>query len=283
MRCDAGHVDDAAGLLGDHDWRDMLHAEENAPHVDGHDRVESRHVDVSDIDDWQARAGVVDETVDAAEALQRLSDHGLNVVFLGDVGPDETDPEPLFERGAFQLAAGRGDDLRALLDEDFRDPFADPARRAGDDRDLSAQSAHPNSPDGLAIHSEASELIHDGVVGTPCKALSLAFAVHLDAGEELADGHQLEPVDVDVRRQSGHPQHGRRNVVGRHRVHAAVARPTPPSHGGKGKARPKQSTGRAENLEAGEGLADGISSSQLMLMCGGGSAARLAQGRRLAV
>jgi len=47
----------------------------------------------------------------------------------------------LLERCGFGLAAGRNDDLRALFDKDLRDPFADPAGRARDDGDLSAQSA----------------------------------------------------------------------------------------------------------------------------------------------
>ena len=38
MARDAGDVDDAAGLLREHRGIDMLHAEENAPDVGGHDR-----------------------------------------------------------------------------------------------------------------------------------------------------------------------------------------------------------------------------------------------------
>jgi len=71
-----------------------------------------------------------------------VRDHGLDVLFPGDVGTDEADAEPPFERRAFGFAAGRDDHFRAFLGEDFRDPFADPARRARDDRDLSVQSTH---------------------------------------------------------------------------------------------------------------------------------------------
>ena len=124
----------------------MLHAEEDAAHVGGENRVECRHVDFGDADHRQARAGVVDEAVDAAEARQRLRDHRLDVGFAGDVGSDEADAEPPLERRAFGLAPGRGDDRRPLLDKDFRDSFADAAGRAGDDGDLSAQSAHARSP-----------------------------------------------------------------------------------------------------------------------------------------
>ncbi len=119
----------------------MLHAEESAADVDGHDRVERCHVGVADADHGQGRAGVVDEAVHLAEAGERLRNHGLDVVLPGDVGPNEADAEPPFERRAFGLAAGRGDDFRRFLDEDFRDFFADPAGRAEDDGDLAAPGA----------------------------------------------------------------------------------------------------------------------------------------------
>ena len=35
----------------------------------------------------------------------------------------------------------------------------------------------------------------------------LARADHLEAGEGLADRRQLDPVDIEARRQFGHPQH----------------------------------------------------------------------------
>ncbi len=74
MARDAGDVDDAAGLLGEHRRGDVLHAEENALDVGGENRVEGRHVDVGDADQRQAPAGVVDEAVDAAEARYRVGD-----------------------------------------------------------------------------------------------------------------------------------------------------------------------------------------------------------------
>ena len=124
----------------------MLHAEEDALDVDGEDRVVGRDIDVGDADHRQGRAGVVDEAVHPAEARNRMRDHRLDVVFFGDVGPNEADAEPPFERRAFVLAAGRDNDLGAFLDENLGDPFADPAGRAGDDGDLSAQSIHARSP-----------------------------------------------------------------------------------------------------------------------------------------
>src|SRR5208282_434121 len=47
---------------------------------------------------------------------------------------------------------------------------------------------------------------------------------HLEAGEGLADGHQLQPIDVEVRRQFGHPQHRRCDIIACHWVHAAIER-----------------------------------------------------------
>ncbi len=82
--------------------------------------VECRHVDLGDADQRQARAGVVDEAVDAAEAPERVGNHRLDVVFLGDVGADEADAEAPFERRAFGLAASGGDIFFALVDKNFR-------------------------------------------------------------------------------------------------------------------------------------------------------------------
>ena len=146
MAGDAGDVDDAAGLLRDHDRRDMLHAEKYAAHIDRHDGVVDAHVRVGDADDRLARPGVVDQAVDPAEARDSRGDHRLDVVLLGHVGADEMDADALGQRCALPLAASRGDHLSAFLDEHFGDPFADAAGRAGDDRNLAAQSAHAVLP-----------------------------------------------------------------------------------------------------------------------------------------
>jgi hypothetical protein len=84
--------------------------------------------------------------VNAVEGLDRVRDHRLDVVFPGNVGAHEGKTEPPLERRACGFAAGRRDDLCALLDEDFRDPLADAAGRTSDDGYLSAQSAHARSP-----------------------------------------------------------------------------------------------------------------------------------------
>ena len=78
-------------------------------------------------------AGVVDEAVDAAEALDRVGDDTVGGVALGQVGGDVKLARP------FVAAPGR-DDVRAFGCEPRRDLEADAGRRAGDETDLACET-----------------------------------------------------------------------------------------------------------------------------------------------
>src|SRR5262249_11483164 len=89
-------------------------------------------------------AGIVEQTVDPAEFFYRERDQRAHLLFLGDIGlaEDAIDAEFLCQRLAFGPAAPGDDNLRALLDKNFRRPETDAAGRAGDHRDLSVEPTH---------------------------------------------------------------------------------------------------------------------------------------------
>src|SRR5690606_28173665 len=93
-----GDVDDApATALGDHRLRSVLGAQERAAQVDPEHRVPFLDIHVHDGLHQVADAGVVDEDVDAAEALHDPCDHRLDLAFLQHV-----------QRHGDALAPGRG-------------------------------------------------------------------------------------------------------------------------------------------------------------------------------
>ncbi len=78
-------------------------------------------------------AGVVDEAVDAAEALDRGGDEPVCGTALRQVGCD-------MELARAVVAAPGRDDVRALGGKSRRDLEADAGRRAGDETDLSCET-----------------------------------------------------------------------------------------------------------------------------------------------
>ena len=108
-------------------------------------------------------AGGVEDDVQPAERLARLAHHREAVVEFGDraiigdrVAARRLDLVDDFLRrrlvGAFAAAAGAGivdNDLGAVRGHQFGDFAADPAPRAGADRDPSVEHAHPRSPSFL--------------------------------------------------------------------------------------------------------------------------------------
>ena len=77
----AADAHDAASLLRDHDRRHVLDAQEDAADVDRHKPVDGRNIDLADADHWRRNAGVVDQTIHAAEPIDRVIDHRLHVGF----------------------------------------------------------------------------------------------------------------------------------------------------------------------------------------------------------
>ena len=82
---DGRRVHDKAVALLAHDLEHLLEAEEDAAEVDGDDALELSGAEVLGQVLAALDAGVVEEAVDAAEALERRRDVGVGVGFAGDI------------------------------------------------------------------------------------------------------------------------------------------------------------------------------------------------------
>ena len=118
----------------------MLHAQHHAAHQGGHRGVEAGNIEAFDAAGLRRPAGVVEQTIDAAEFLDGLADQRAHLVLDRDVGPaeDAGGAELFGQRLALRHATSGDHDFRALRDEDFRRAQTDAAGRTGDDRDLAA-------------------------------------------------------------------------------------------------------------------------------------------------
>ena len=136
-------VHDRAGALLAHARDDGLAREEHARDVDVHhlaplverDLLERPHRERG------VEAGVVDEDVDPAAALERLRRHALGLLLGGDV---DAEPDASFELGRRLLGPREigDDDPRALTGETLGDRASDPLGAAGDDRNLAVEGSH---------------------------------------------------------------------------------------------------------------------------------------------
>jgi hypothetical protein len=89
-------------------------------------------------------AGIVEQAIDAAEAVDRLADQGADIFLNRDVGPAKhAGRAELFgEPFALRCAAAGDNDFRAFRDKNLGGVQADAACRAGDNRDLPVQPSH---------------------------------------------------------------------------------------------------------------------------------------------
>ena len=149
---DAAVVDDAAGALLSHLRGGVLHAEHHAAHQRRHRGIEAVDVEALDAAGLRRAAGVVEETVDAAEFVDRKRDQRAHLLLHRDVGlaEDTVGAELLGQRLALRRAAAGDDDFRALGDENLRGVQSDAARRPCDHRDLAVQPSH------IALPSDCS-------------------------------------------------------------------------------------------------------------------------------
>ena len=85
---DRGGVDDAALVLLQHHRQHVLHAEEDADHVDVEHAAEGLQRISGDRLDLTLDAGIVVEDVDGAELVDRGADIVGDLVLAGDVGGD---------------------------------------------------------------------------------------------------------------------------------------------------------------------------------------------------
>ena len=136
-----------------HGGDDRPAAQERGPRVDAHDEIEPLRRRVGQRPPPQ-RTGVVDEDVDAAEALEGAGGDGLDLRLVAhvarhgqrpaagrlDLGGDLVDRAgELLRRG---LAARGDDDGAARPRQAERDGPADAAARAGDDGDSILEGGH---------------------------------------------------------------------------------------------------------------------------------------------
>ena len=117
-------------------------------------------------------AGVVDEDVDRAAALDDLVDQPLHVGLVRDVGGDA---DAVRERRGRLLGAVQvgDDDARALRRQALGDRAADALRRAGDDRDLAVEAAISGSArttSGSGCGSAACAAAAAAAPGSPSSA-----------------------------------------------------------------------------------------------------------------
>mmetsp|Transcript_21087 Transcript_21087/g.81837 ORF Transcript_21087/g.81837 Transcript_21087/m.81837 type:complete len:357 (+) Transcript_21087:2512-3582(+) len=141
---DGGHIDDAARTARDHAGLGHgLREQEEAADVEVHDLVPGLERMLLGRG-APGGAGVVDEDVDAAQALHGLGHHALHILWLGRIGgaPARVDALGLQLGGSIfqvgRLARGQHD-LGARLAQGFGDLQAQAARAAGDEGHLAGQ------------------------------------------------------------------------------------------------------------------------------------------------
>ena len=106
--------------------------------------VETIDLEAFDAAGLRRAAGIVEQTVDAAEFLDRKVDQRTYLLLDRDIGlaEDAVGAEFFGQRLALRHAAPGDDDLRAFGDENLRGAQSDAARRPGDHRDLAVQPSH---------------------------------------------------------------------------------------------------------------------------------------------
>jgi hypothetical protein len=124
--------------------RGVLHAEHHAAHQRRHRGVETRNLEAFDAAGLRRTAGIVEQAINAAEFLDRLTDQRAHLLLDGDIGLAEhtIGAEPFRQRLALPGAASGDDDPGAFGHENLRSAQPDAACRAGDNRDLAVQPSH---------------------------------------------------------------------------------------------------------------------------------------------
>src|ERR1051326_1828218 len=151
---DRGDVDDAALTLRLHDRRRRLDEAHRPGEIDVEDLVPDLHRQAVEVGerDRLVIGGIVDEDVEAAEALHDVADDALGRRTVGDValkrGGVDLVARGEIARDAFGLVAALGihdRDMRALFRERVTDALTDPAIAAGDERHRTVE-IHRSSP-----------------------------------------------------------------------------------------------------------------------------------------
>ncbi len=126
----------------------MLDPQEHALQQDVHGEVVVGDGGRLDRAERAAEAGVVEQHVDAAEAIRRLGHHGGDVLLLGDIRPQEGGGRAQLgrQRVALGLIEIGDQHLGALLDEATNGAGADAARATRDRGDLALESVHVLPP-----------------------------------------------------------------------------------------------------------------------------------------
>jgi hypothetical protein len=135
-------VDDRTASGGQHGPQPVLGAEQHAAQVDVHHAVVLVHRDLGD-GLSTADASDVQHGVDLAEGLDRLGEHGLDLLFLGDVDPERHDGIPeLLGRLLLATRDVGGQHLGPFPHEHLGRGPGHARPRPGDDRHLAVQFTH---------------------------------------------------------------------------------------------------------------------------------------------
>ncbi len=109
-----------------------------------HRGVEADNLEALNATGLRRAAGVVEQTIKAAEFLDRLPDQRAHLAFNRDIGPaeDAVGAELAGQCLAFRHATTGDDYPGAFRDENLGGSQPDAARRAGDHRNLAVQPSH---------------------------------------------------------------------------------------------------------------------------------------------
>jgi hypothetical protein len=175
----------------------VLQPEEDALQQDVHREVVVGDGGGLDRAERATEAGVVEEHVEATEAVGRLGHHGGDVLLLGDIGPQERGGRAEVGRQCLTLGLIEiGDQhLGALVDEATNGAGADAARASRDRGDLAREPVHvlppgvecrPSSARGQILQQFRRRLRVGAPPRTRCCHIAAGAGVMSTAGRDPA-------------------------------------------------------------------------------------------------
>ncbi len=144
IRRNGAVVDDRARRLRFHDGRGVLHAEHHGAHKQRHRGVKAFHRNALDAAGRGRAAGIVEQHVEPAVAVEHMAHGALPVRLARCVGRHIAcvRTQPCRYRVPFWPAPACKDHAGAFRDEELRSALADAAGRSGDESDLAVKHSH---------------------------------------------------------------------------------------------------------------------------------------------